>query len=142
MPQTDRQCGGCNICCTTMKVSPLNKPAGVSCGHITEAGCGNYENRPEVCRTWYCMWVRDTNGILSDEERPDKLGVFFTATLPDHETKRQTLYAHEILPGAAENSAARATIQRLSRYVPIQFIPARNPITPVTMNGQPLHEAA
>ena len=142
MSKTNRQCGDCNVCCTTMKVTPLDKPAGTPCQHMTETGCGDYENRPEVCRVWYCMWVRDAHSILSEEERPDKLGVFFTATLPDVQTNQQALFAHEVLPGSAENPRAKAAIQRLSQYVPIQYLPARTPTTELTVDGHSISDAA
>ena len=80
-----RDCGACNVCCTAMHVPPLNKPAGVSCPHQTAAGCGNYAQRPSVCRTWYCMWVRDAGKVFDEAHRPDRLGVFFTSK-PDEAT--------------------------------------------------------
>jgi Fe-S-cluster containining protein len=109
-----------------MHVRALNKPAGQRCEHQTDQGCGNYEHRPEACRGWFCMWVRDTKGIFSDAHRPDRLGVFFTASAPDPLTRRQTLHAHEVSRGAAESAEARRVIQMLGQMVPVQIIPWRH----------------
>jgi len=120
-----RQCGDCNICCTAMNVRPLNKPAGYRCEHQTPTGCGNYDNRPSVCRTWYCMWVRDRAGIFTDDHRPDRLGVFFTASKPDLTTGQQTLYAHPIYPGAADRREAVNVIHFLRQFAPVEVLPER-----------------
>lgn len=140
-PQTDRECDGCNVCCTAMKVSPLNKPAGVGCEHQNAQGCGIYDERPDVCRVWFCMWVRDKARVFADHHRPDRLGVFFTASTPDPRTGAQTIYAHEIHPGAAYTPEPQHVITNLARYAPVHIIPApQNPParqhpTPLTHNG-------
>lgn len=47
-----------------------------SCDHVTRAGCGVYETRPQTCREFHCVWLR--GGIGDDEQtRPDQLGVLF-----------------------------------------------------------------
>ena len=44
-------CMMCGACCTAYDISSLKKPAGVSCVHLLPTGlCGDYENRPDVCR--------------------------------------------------------------------------------------------
>ncbi|QNN22761.1 hypothetical protein HED60_10945 [Planctomycetales bacterium ZRK34] len=138
-----RQCGQCNVCCTAMLVRPLDKPAGMRCAHQTDTGCGNYENRPSVCRTWYCMWVRDGAGIFTEEHRPDKLGVFFTATNPESAGDRQVIHVHQLYPGAADRREAVNVIHFLRQFVPVEIIPARGdireaPIAPATLthNGK------
>lgn len=54
----DRECGDCNICCTYLRIDelPVKKPQDVACSHLCEKGCGIYETRPNVCRSWYCGW--------------------------------------------------------------------------------------
>ena len=65
----------------------LDKPNGVPCEHLTEGGCGIYEDRPESCRSFQCAWLRGagdglytrpdfTGGVLTVEkdESPDDLG--------------------------------------------------------------------
>ncbi|MBI1369374.1 MAG: hypothetical protein GC162_12065 [Planctomycetes bacterium] len=132
-----RECGACNVCCTAMHVRPLNKPAGQRCEHQTPAGCGNYENRPPVCREWHCMWVRDPRKVFTDEQRPDKLGVFFTASLPDPATGKQTIHVHELAPEAANRPDAAAAIGFLRQFAPVSIVPAKtNMLTPLTLAGK------
>lgn len=140
--QQARSCGGCNVCCTAMKVTPLNKPAGVACEHENEQGCGIYDERPQVCRVWYCMWVRDRGRVFAEHHRPDRLGVFFTASDADPRTGRQTIYAHEIQPHFARTPEPQHIIEKLARYAPVQVIPApaQTDATPIrlTHNGHAL----
>jgi Fe-S-cluster containining protein len=141
--QTDnapRDCGGCNVCCTAMKVSPLNKPAGTPCPHQSEAGCGIYGQRPDVCRVWFCMWVRDDGRIFDDvDHRPDRLGVFFTASPPDPNTSEQTVFAHEVRPHASDEPQARSVIEFLRQAAPVAVVPYSPPpdsTTDLTINGR------
>lgn len=73
-----RQCGECVVCCEYLPISAagLVKPAEVLCGNcVVNRGCGIYATRPNVCRTWHCLWLRDA--AMPDELRPDKSGVIF-----------------------------------------------------------------
>ncbi len=134
-----RDCGGCNICCTVMRVAALDKPAGVRCAHQTDQGCGIYQSRPDPCRAWFCMWVRDDGRIMSERHRPDRLGVFFTASAPDPKTGRQTIFCHECFDGAAEQPEVRRLLAAFERAVPVQvlrFRPAGQPTIPLTHEGR------
>lgn len=151
-----------------MHVAALDKPAGMRCEHQGQAanrGCGIYEQRPSACRNWYCMWVRDSGTVFTDEERPDKLGVFFTVAkrtsskpsrlaglaTPIEETDEQVIYAHPIRPGGERGVAARVVINRLRRYFPVHILPFRYPpkfmndaaqVTPLTKDGAPVPQGA
>lgn len=132
-----RDCGGCNACCTAMRVTALGKPAGTPCPHQNEHGCGIYPDRPSTCRQWFCMWVRDDKGLFAEHHRPDKLGVFFTASRPSGQTGQQRLYAHEIRPNAAAENDADRVIQYLRRFVAVEIIPYRAPSQPtLTIHGR------
>jgi Fe-S-cluster containining protein len=137
MPSS-RQCGPCNLCCTAMHVAALDKPAGTPCEHQGKAaggGCGVYDHRPSVCRNWYCMWVRDNGKVFADDERPDKLGVFFTAgrkqstpssrlaslTTPLAETDEHVIYVHPVRANGERSVAARVVINRMRRYFRSSF---------------------
>jgi hypothetical protein len=63
------------MCCSTLAVEELEKPAGVECRHCTGNGCAVYEERPEVCRKFECYWLR---GQFRDDERPDLIGLMVT----------------------------------------------------------------
>jgi hypothetical protein len=74
----DRECGGCIECCIRLKVEhpELRKQAGTPCPHLVGAGCGIYDKRPSVCRSWHCLWrVRSE---LPNAARPDRCGVIFS----------------------------------------------------------------
>ncbi|WP_247637061.1 hypothetical protein [Methylobacterium sp. 37f] len=53
----------------------LAKPAGILCRHSTGVACGIYQDRPEACVRWHCLWRKI--GALPDELRPDRSGVMF-----------------------------------------------------------------
>ncbi|HFD4028539.1 YkgJ family cysteine cluster protein [Vibrio parahaemolyticus] len=72
----DRSCGKCSACCVELKIddAALKKQADEPCPHlIPTGGCGIYNERPSVCRTWYCAWR--FMGQFGDELRPDLSGV-------------------------------------------------------------------
>jgi hypothetical protein len=70
-----RDCGACTVCCTvpTIDKPEIQKASGVACRHCTAGGCGIYETRPPICRSYYCAWR--TVEIFGDDWRPDKSGV-------------------------------------------------------------------
>ena len=70
-----RTCGECTACCRVPAIEVLAKPAGVLCRHNTGEACGIYQDRPEPCVRWYCLWRKI--GALPDALRPDRSGVMF-----------------------------------------------------------------
>jgi hypothetical protein len=74
----DRPCGDCVACCvvTHIDTPELVKPEMTVCPHCTGGGCGIYEDRPQVCRTYNCGYKRIPS--LPEDTRPDRIGVMFT----------------------------------------------------------------
>lgn len=75
----DRECGECMVCCEYLSINApnLKKPADILCQHcVVNQGCKIYDSRPNVCRTWHCLWRRHPD--MSDELRPDKSKVIFS----------------------------------------------------------------
>lgn len=70
-----RTCGACTVCCTvpTINKPEIQKLSGAACRHCTAQGCGIYETRPPICRSYYCAWR--TVDIFDDSWRPDRSGV-------------------------------------------------------------------
>ena len=75
-----RECGDCTVCCTAPSINKpeIQKLSGAACRHCTRlpsggGGCAIYDNRPPVCRSFYCAWR--TVDIFGDDWRPDKSGV-------------------------------------------------------------------
>jgi hypothetical protein len=65
-----RDCGTCSLCCKVYAVTELNKPAGRWCIHsVRGGGCNNHDNRPHVCRQFYCSWRFDPH--LGPEWKPE-----------------------------------------------------------------------
>jgi hypothetical protein len=59
------------MCCKVPPIPELGKPAARWCRHAVPGnGCGIYENRPQVCRRFYCHWMVDP--ALGPEWKPDK----------------------------------------------------------------------
>ncbi len=79
-------CGDCTVCCHSLLVKELSKPAGIYCQHcIPGKGCGIYETRFEICRTFLCGWRQVPQ--LGEPWRPDRSGILMMMqdvdTLPD-----------------------------------------------------------
>jgi len=59
MLKSKRQCGSCSLCCKLMEV-PGTKEPHQWCPHAKPGhGCSIYPNRPERCRDFNCMWLKD-----------------------------------------------------------------------------------
>lgn len=71
-------CLKCGTCCTAPDIKALEKPLGVRCSHLDDAGlCGIYDERPAVCRGY----------------RPDELCLRIAApTLPERVDKYLALF--------------------------------------------------
>ena len=67
-------CGSCTVCCMALRIVELDKQAGIFCQHCLPAkGCGIYETRPGICRTFHCGWRQVPQ--LGEAWRPDRSGV-------------------------------------------------------------------
>ncbi|HEX8224106.1 MAG TPA: hypothetical protein VF605_09845 [Allosphingosinicella sp.] len=76
-----RTCGSCTLCCKTVAVTELAKPAGAWCTHCRRSkGCTIYDSRPAGCRDFHCEWMRSEK--LGREWKPDraKFALMVTAT--------------------------------------------------------------
>ena len=62
-------CGTCTMCCKLYNIKDIKKH-GEWCPNVCTNGCKIYEERPEVCRNYSCVY-RDMK--LSPNLRPDKL---------------------------------------------------------------------
>lgn len=71
---TERQCGGCTLCCKLLPVRTLGKKANQRCDHQRSGkGCAVYaklfKTAPE-CALWNCRWL--VNDDMADLSRPDR----------------------------------------------------------------------
>jgi hypothetical protein len=87
MTLAPKNCGACSVCCKdlTFELSGSLKPAGVMCPHCRAPhGCGIYQTRLEVCRTYFCGWHHLPS--LDEDWRPDRsevLILFRSGPAPD-----------------------------------------------------------
>ena len=70
-----RACGDCTVCCTVLAIetAELRKVPGVACTHCTTQGCGIYETRYPICRSYFCGWHGMAD--LDESWRPDRSGL-------------------------------------------------------------------
>lgn len=76
-------CDGCTACCKIMKVRELDKAANIWCQHcIIGTGCGIYDERPDSCRVYECLWLKTQRGgqPLAPGLRPDRSRVVIGTT--------------------------------------------------------------
>lgn len=69
-----RDCGECTACCEAFKIVELDKPSGQMCSHCTGSGCGIYDQRPDACKSYQCLYTVED---LNEEVRPDRCGAIF-----------------------------------------------------------------
>jgi hypothetical protein len=78
-----KACGTCMMCCKLPLIEELDKPVDRWCRHaVIGKGCGIYMDRPPVCRSFHCQWIRDAQ--LGPEWKPEKAKFIL---YPDREKK-------------------------------------------------------
>jgi len=65
-------CGECTACCEVPPIKELNKAKNTLCINCSGTGCKIYNNRPDVCKNYQCIYTRSN---MSKNLRPDKSGV-------------------------------------------------------------------
>ena len=122
----DRACGDCIACCVwpALDSPEFSKPARDVCIYCTGTDCGVYPTRPQVCRTFDCVWRRAAG--LPPEARPDKLGLMFSI---EREAEPKTVFENLYIlasadrdPAELHSSLADGVIGALSRNVLPIFI--------------------
>lgn len=81
--KTPLSCDGCTLCCNYMKIRELAKAAYSWCVDCKVGeGCGNYEQRPQSCRDYACIWLQTQtmDKPIAPELRPDKSKVIIGTT--------------------------------------------------------------
>ncbi len=91
-----RSCGSCSMCCKIARIDYFQKPPGQWCPHCNIGkGCGMYETRPKVCRTFFCHWMQNPN--LGPEWKPDKAKMYLCVELSG---QRLAAHVDPASPGA------------------------------------------
>lgn len=123
MDYSIRNCGECIACCSYLKIPELDKKGLEHCRHLKlsdpvqegilqlSSGCNNcgiYDDRPEVCRKYSCLWLA---GYGKDEDRPDKSLVLIDTI----HAIENAIECKPLCEGAAETEKGRKAIRRMSR---------------------------
>jgi hypothetical protein len=104
--ESGRQCGECTACCMVLGVAEVPTPFYSLCPHQSATCCRIYDKRPGACREFYCEWLV---GALTEEDRPDKLGLVCVSTrAQDGGNNLAIVAAYEVRPGAGDTERARA----------------------------------
>lgn len=84
-------CGECSACCDRLRVSEITwmgddgKPRDTLCDKYCD-GCTIYEERPQMCAKFECLWLKINNTEGRDlpiSLRPDSCDVMVTAMFED-----------------------------------------------------------
>lgn len=103
-----RTCGNCSLCCKVMGIHALNKPTNKWCEFCEVGrGCKIYSTRPDECRTFDCLWLRDAT--FPDELRPQKSKIVFTS---EHGGGRLSAYVDASFPSAWQERKLYALLKR------------------------------
>jgi hypothetical protein len=71
MSTETKSCGDCAMCCLLLEVPAAHTSADVWCRHVIKSkGCAIYQDRPDACRAFRCLWL-DTDA-LGDEWKPNR----------------------------------------------------------------------
>jgi len=89
-------CGKCNVCCTQYRVDKSevfwkeeDRADGQTCEMLTEGQCSVYNERPNACVKFECLWLQLSRLLenFSEEFRPDNLKLVVATSL-DEETNK------------------------------------------------------
>lgn len=76
------ECGACTACCRDLELHEIPSKIGEWCRHCTPGeGCQIYDDRPEECREFRCMWLQMERA--GEDLRPDMCGVIFSRSSED-----------------------------------------------------------
>jgi len=92
-PDQGRACDGCTQCCTWLsgQAHGVEFGNGVSCSFLKGNGCGIYDTRPNVCRSFQCLWKTDLN--LPEWLKPSLVNVILSTKVLGNFKYIEVVYA-------------------------------------------------
>lgn len=117
-----RACGDCAVCCKIPGIEDekLNKKPNTWCQYCDPKAsrpCTIYENRPNTCQTFSCLWLTGEE-YLKDDLRPDRSKMMFTALdSPVGVLPQGTVVAWEVVPGAFDRPKNKRILEKLSSKI-------------------------
>ncbi len=137
---TQRACGTCTACCHGLAIDELDKPGFQTCAHVCDAGCAIYEQRPDCCRDFQCLWLQ---GHLGEDDRPDRIGVIFTTT--GHPELGTIPLLIEVEDDALQRPRIKDAVKRFLTQAPVAVASAAGgkllQPTALTVNGRAIDAA-
>ena len=116
------------MCCKVYTIRELNKPAGRLCVHAEGGrGCKIYNDRPDTCRGFYCMWRVDPT--LGPEWKPETARFVVSLDLLGFNALRISPDAHR--PDAWRKEPYYSTITGWAR----KFCPENQKVLVVDTSG-------
>jgi hypothetical protein len=111
---TSNSCGDCDLCCRLLAIEALEKPPGLLCSHF-HGGCSIYEDRPDACRGFHCLWLKSERltpqARMGPHWRPDR-AKFMMYT--ERGGLRQTVVVDQAYPLAWKREPYYGYLKRLS----------------------------
>lgn len=111
------RCGDCSLCCTILAVPELDKPANVPCVHLTKRGCGIYEDRPQACRDYECIFLKVG---LQSSFRPSRMRFLVDLHMSGEVGQIKT---DPNFPDAAKTAVARKFLRRFRKVPMLEMHP-------------------
>lgn len=129
MNQTKRSCGECTACCVVLAIEedPIHKDPVEPCRFLCQkgGGCGIYDERPELCQKFECLWLRFS--LIPEALRPDLCGIMLRIVDKDgsgrvEDIENAVVAAYETRPQALQEEAAQELIARLMVSFPMPLL--------------------
>lgn len=129
-PVKGRDCGECTACCvlpriadrpelgmTSLPLLPDGKMGYTPCQHLDGHKCSRYDERPEVCQKFECLW-RSGYLIGDERRRPDKLGLMLTFDVVPQRSGFEVMVVEvwELWEGAAANYPGRGVLDAVRDF--------------------------
>lgn len=117
--ENNRVCGDCQACCYAPRLDEMKKPSFTRCRNQGEGECTDYDNRPDLCRKFECLWLQ---GHWEENDRPDKSGMMLTCR--DHEKYGPWVSLHVVSDEALQSKSNKEIlIDLVKKTVVIEMQP-------------------
>jgi hypothetical protein len=111
-------CGECDMCCRLLAIEVLEKPPGPLCGHFQDGCCSVYQDRPDACRGFHCLWLKSERLTpevrMSPQWRPDRAKFMMYS---EHGDRRLNVVVDADHPQAWTREPYYGFLKRLSHRV-------------------------
>ncbi len=112
-----RTCGDCTLCCKLLAIPVISKKQNEWCQHCSIGkGCGIYEERPQPCRDFECLWLQSD---MPEEMRPDRIKAVFGGT---KEGDASVVYIDARTPDHWRHGMLGRVIERMRTGFPVIIV--------------------